>query len=247
MGKAWEHHEEAELDATPEQVWQAIATGPGIDSWFMGRSSVEPGVGGTVHTDVGTFVMDSTVTAWEPGKRLAYRSDQGGGRFIAYEYLIEAREHASTVLRVVAEGFLPGDDWEAEYDAMLKGGQMYFRTLVAYLTHFAGRTGTAFGVTGPPIADWPVARARLSRAMGAGDDPAVGDRVRFTPAGLAAVDGVVDFVNPDVIGVRTDDALYRFICGFFGPIEAQHHIFRADVDPRRTGQAWQDWLGRVLG
>jgi uncharacterized protein YndB with AHSA1/START domain len=201
MGKAWEHHEEAELDATPEQVWQAIATGPGIDSWFMGRSSVEPGVGGTVHTDVGTFVMDSTVTAWEPGKRLAYRSDQGGGRFIAY----------------------------------------------AYLTHFAGRTGTAFGVTGPAIADWPVARATLSRAMGAGDDPAVGDRVRFTPAGLAAVDGVVDFVNPDAIGIRTDDALYRFICGFFGPIEAQHHIFRADVDPQRTGQAWQDWLGRVLG
>ncbi|HEU4424403.1 MAG TPA: SRPBCC domain-containing protein [Pilimelia sp.] len=248
MGKAWEHHEEAELDATPEQVWEAIATGPGIDSWFMGRSSVEPGLGGTIRTDLGDFAMESTVTAWEPGSRLAYRSnDQGGGRFIAYEYLIEAREHGSTVVRVVAHGFLPGDDWETEYDAMVKGGQMYFRTLVAYVTHFAGRAGTSVGVVGPSIADWPTARATLWRAMGDSDDPAVGDRVRFTPSGLAPIVGVVDFVNPDAIGIRTDDALYRFIRGFFDPIFAQHHIFRSDVDPVQTGQAWRDWLTRVLG
>ena len=34
------------VHATPEEVWQAIATGPGIDSWFMGRNEVEPGEGG---------------------------------------------------------------------------------------------------------------------------------------------------------------------------------------------------------
>ena len=33
-----------DLQATPEQVWAAIATGPGIDSWFMGRNEVEAGV-----------------------------------------------------------------------------------------------------------------------------------------------------------------------------------------------------------
>lgn len=32
---------EITLDATPQQVWEAIATGPGIDAWFMGRNQVE--------------------------------------------------------------------------------------------------------------------------------------------------------------------------------------------------------------
>jgi uncharacterized protein YndB with AHSA1/START domain len=37
----FEIREEIALDATPEQVWEAIASGPGMDSWFMGapRSS----------------------------------------------------------------------------------------------------------------------------------------------------------------------------------------------------------------
>ena len=38
MGHEFEADKRAELDATPEQVWEAIATGPGIDSWFMGRN-----------------------------------------------------------------------------------------------------------------------------------------------------------------------------------------------------------------
>jgi uncharacterized protein YndB with AHSA1/START domain len=43
MGRKFENHQEVELDASPEQVWEAIATGPGIDSWFMGRNEVEQG------------------------------------------------------------------------------------------------------------------------------------------------------------------------------------------------------------
>ncbi len=33
---------EIALDATPEEVWDAIATGPGIDAWFMGHNEVGP-------------------------------------------------------------------------------------------------------------------------------------------------------------------------------------------------------------
>ena len=32
MGREFEACQEAEVGATPEQVWEAIATGPGIDS-----------------------------------------------------------------------------------------------------------------------------------------------------------------------------------------------------------------------
>jgi uncharacterized protein YndB with AHSA1/START domain len=42
MAHPFEIRNEIEVDATPEEVWEAIATGPGVDSWFMGRNEVEP-------------------------------------------------------------------------------------------------------------------------------------------------------------------------------------------------------------
>jgi hypothetical protein len=89
------------------------------------RNEVVPGEGGTVRTDLGGHLMESTITAWEPLRRFAYRGDETpDGRFIAFEFLIEGREQGTTVLRLVTNGFLPGDDWEAGYDAMVKGGAM---------------------------------------------------------------------------------------------------------------------------
>ncbi|MFC7713483.1 SRPBCC family protein [Nonomuraea recticatena] len=44
MSHEFELHHELSVEASPEQVWEAIATGPGIDSWFMGRTQVEEGV-----------------------------------------------------------------------------------------------------------------------------------------------------------------------------------------------------------
>jgi uncharacterized protein YndB with AHSA1/START domain len=246
MGGEWEQHDEVEIDATPEQVWEAIATGPGYDSWFMGRTEVEPGEGGQVRTDLGGHVMESRITAWEPLRRLAYRGDESpDGRFIAFDFLIEGREQGSTVLRLVTNGFLPGDDWEAEYDAMVKGGAMYFATLVAYLTHFAGRTATPISATGPTVPDARQVFDRIPAALGLTAAPAVGDRVHSAPAGLPLIDGVVDFINPDAIGVRTSDALYRFIRGFFGPAVVGHHIFADGVDRKETEQAWRAWLARL--
>ena len=75
------------------------------------------------------------MTAWDPARRFAYRSGEApDGRFIAYEFLIEGRAGGSTVLRTVTSGFLPGDDWAEEFEAMTLGGEIYFRTLVEYLT-----------------------------------------------------------------------------------------------------------------
>lgn len=186
MGHAFEGRNEVELDASPEQVWEAIATGPGIDSWFMGRSEVEPREGGTVRTRFGNYTPESTVTAWEPLKRFACRSREAeDGRFIAYEFLIEGRDGGSTVLRTVTSGFLPGDDWETEYDAMTKGGELFFRTLVQYLAYFSGRIATPITAFGPPVTDWEQAWAVLNGALGLTGTVAAGDPVRFTPAGLA--------------------------------------------------------------
>lgn len=247
MGREFEVRREVELAASPEQVWEAIATGPGIDSWFIGRSEVEPGEGGTVRTAFGQYTPESSVTAWEPLRRFAYRTGEAeGGRFIAYEFLIEGRGGGSTVLRTVTSGFLPGDDWEAEYDAMTKGEEMFFRTLVEYLTRFAGRTATSITAFGPPVTDWEHAWAALNGALGLTGTVAEGDQVLFAPDGLAPIEGVVYFVNPDTLGLRTSDALYRFLREFRGPMVAAHHIFSDDVDQQETERAWQSWLTQVL-
>lgn len=102
MGHQFAQHHEAEVPASPDEVWAAIATGPGIDSWFMGRNEVKAGAGGTVRTVFGEYTPELEITGWDPAHRFAYTSGQApDGRFIAHEFLIEGRAGGSTVLRTV--------------------------------------------------------------------------------------------------------------------------------------------------
>ena len=174
MGHQFAQHHEAEVPASPEEVWAAIATGPGIDSWFMGRNEVEPGDGGAVRTAFGEYTPELPITGWDPAQPARLRQRPApDGRFIAQEFLIEGRAGGSTVLRAVTSGFLPGEDWAEEFEAMTLGGELYFTTLVEYLTHFTGRFAVPVTVFGPPGTSWsrdrplllPCARAgRAARA-----------------------------------------------------------------------------------
>ena len=251
MGRQFTQHDTAEVPASPEEVWAAIATGPGIDSWFMGRNEVKPGADGSVRTVFGDYAPESPVTEWDPAHRFGYRSGQApDGRFIAFEYLIEGRAGGSTVLRAVTSGFIPGDDWADEFEAMTLGGALYFATLVEYLTYFPGRFAAPLTAYGPPGRDWTRDRALLGQALGLADPAARGDPVRFTgEAGPA--EGVVYFANAHTIGIRTGDALYRFMRGFGKPVIAAHELFAAHAGPGHAGpgqaqQYWETWLNRTL-
>jgi uncharacterized protein YndB with AHSA1/START domain len=246
MGHEFTQDKEAEVPASPDEVWAAIATGPGIDSWFMGRNEVKAGAGGAVRTVFGEYAPELEITGWDPAHRFAYGSGRApDGRFIAYEFLIEGRAGGSTVLRTITSGFLPGDDWADEFEAMTLGGELYFGTLVAYLTYFTGRFATPVTAFGPPGTSWSRDRSRLCRGLGLAEPPALGDTARFTGAAGPA-DGVVYFANAHAIGVRTPDALYRFMRGFAKPVIAAHHLFAGDADPDQARQAWEAWLSRTL-
>jgi uncharacterized protein YndB with AHSA1/START domain len=240
VGHEFELPQEALVEATPEEVWAAISTGPGIDSWFMGRNEVAQGVVSTAFG--GMDLPASTVTAAEPQRRFAHTSGTAeDGRFVAYEFLIEGRDQASTTVRMVTSGFLPGDDWETEFEAMTGGLALFFATLVAYLDHFAGRTATPLTEFGPPVTDWPRAWEILYAELG---HPSVGDKVRLAPDGLAPVEGVVYHIGAQTLGVRSGDALYRFLQGMGGMMMASHHLFG---DPGDQGPAWRSWLQRLYG
>ena len=62
---------EVEVPGTPEEVWQAIATGPGISSWFV-PTEFEERDGKPVAVKVNIvpgMEFRSPVTAWEPPRR----------------------------------------------------------------------------------------------------------------------------------------------------------------------------------
>jgi uncharacterized protein YndB with AHSA1/START domain len=245
VGYEFELTDTAEVGATPEQVWAAIATGPGIDSWFMGRNEVDGGTGGVVRGAFGEYRPEHRIRDWVPLEKLSYGEEpEPDGRKIAYEFLVEGRGGGSSVVRCVTSGFLPADDWEDEFEAMVAGGELFFRTLVEYLTHFAGRTAVPVTAFGPPVGDWDEAWERLGAALGLSARPAEGDRVRIEPGGL---EGVVFAVNDQTVGVRTADAMFRFLRGFHGAMVVCHNVFAPGVDAEAEEKTWSDWLNRVFG
>jgi uncharacterized protein YndB with AHSA1/START domain len=248
LGREFETHDEHEFDTDVNRVWDAIATGAGLDGWFLGTTTIEPRLGGDVTTRMGDITMESTVTAWDPPRHFAFRGGEDvNGRFQAYEFLVEARDHGSTVLRLIASGFLPGDDWEDELEAMTLGGQMFFATLVSYVTHFAGRTATPVLVSGQPVADVVSAWVDLKHELGIAGRTHVGAEGTVTDPTAGRVDAVVDFCSHHAIGLRSDNALYRFVRGFHtGGVMTIHHLFDQPADPSATARAWQTWLGEIV-
>jgi hypothetical protein len=81
----------------------------------------------------------------------------------------------------------------------------------------------------------------LGAALGLPGRPAEGDRVRL------GEEGVVYLVNDQAVGVRTGDAMFRFLRGFRGPMVASHHLFAPGADPGTEEKAWGEWLNRVFG
>jgi uncharacterized protein YndB with AHSA1/START domain len=246
MPHPFEVRNEIEVAATPEQVWEAIATGTGIDGWFLGTGNeVESRVGGRVRISFGDESGPSTVTTWDPPMRFGHRGDTApDGSLHAFEYEIEGRG-GRTLVRLVHSGFL-GDDWEAEYEALGEGDYMYLHLMGQWIAHFRGRPVTTFGVFRPETRGREQAVALFNRGLGLAGTATEGDRVSFAVDGQPPVRGVVDFTSASIVGVRTDDALYRFLYSPQGIVYAGHHLYRSDVDEAAAKAAWQVWLDQTF-
>src|SRR3979409_200170 len=93
-GRRWVQVE-VELPGTPEEVWQAIATGPGISSWFV-PTDFEERDGKPVAMKFNFapgMEPRSAVTAWDPPRMFATEADCviPGSPSIANEWSVEAR------------------------------------------------------------------------------------------------------------------------------------------------------------
>ncbi|MEQ8718121.1 MAG: SRPBCC domain-containing protein [Acidimicrobiales bacterium] len=181
---------EIEVAGTPEEVWRAIATGPGISSWYVPHT-VEERDGGVLSASFGPG-MDVTgrVASWDPPRRVVFDSaeDTGG---MAFEWTIEARDGGTCVVRLVNSGFGHGEEWDARYDGMAEGWLLFLENLRLHLAHFAGQNGTAT----LPMAMWDMSREKawttLLAALGLSAAPAVGQRITTEGSGAPALAGTV--------------------------------------------------------
>ncbi|MGH9628305.1 MAG: SRPBCC family protein, partial [Bryobacteraceae bacterium] len=184
---------EVEVPGMPEQVWEAIATGPGVSSWFVPTEIRDDG---TVVCHMGPG-MDAiaTQTAWEPPYRFAAEShDLGpGAPPLATEWIVEARSGDTCIVRVVHSLFASSDDWDDQLESIESGWPAFFRILRLYLTHFRGQRCSTFQVMG--VAPEPESKAwnaltgpfSLAGAM-------AGQRVN-TSAGAPPLAGRVEWTN----------------------------------------------------
>jgi uncharacterized protein YndB with AHSA1/START domain len=245
--REFEIRDELTLAATPEQVWDAIATGPGLDSWFMGHSEIRPGKGGTNRLEMPGYSQESTITAWEPGRHLAFRGDDVDGTFAAFEFLIEGRDGGSSVLRCVHNFSLGDDDWEAQYDGIKEGDPMHLRKLVAYLAHFPDRTSKFhLFLLGPTVTDEAKVWSAFADALSVGDITE-GARVRLDVPGLPATEGVVDFLSaPRFVCAHTPNGILMLFKGYMNLLGVEYHGFSDDEDEKQTEAAYQSWLGTAF-
>jgi uncharacterized protein YndB with AHSA1/START domain len=164
---------EVETPGTPEEVWQAIATGPGISAWFV-PTDIEGRRGGAIVSHFGPEPgMDSraTVTEWQPPQRFAAESDDGfapGAPPLATEWIVENQTGGACIVRVVHSLFADSDEWDEQLMAPEQGWPVFFRILQMYLTEFAGERSATLQIMGasplPHEAAWKTLRDDLAVA-----------------------------------------------------------------------------------
>jgi len=188
---------EVEVPGTPEEVWQAIATGPGISSWFVpAEFELRDGKPVEVKLNFGPGMESSSpVTTWDPPRKFISEAPgwQPGSPVIADEWSVEARGGGLCVVRVVHSLFASTDDWDNQLEGTESGWPGFFRILKIYLTHFRGQRSAMMQFMAPSAGTEAEAWETLTAALGL-KGASVG-QTWTAPAGVPALGGVVEHLT----------------------------------------------------
>ena len=196
---------EIEVAGSPEEVWRAVATGPGISSWYVPHT-VEERAGGVANASFGPgpeMQVGGRVVEWDPPRRIVFDggpSDDG----LNFEWLVEARDSQTCVVRLVNTGFGSGGPWDDQFDAMTDGWRMFLFNLQLHLAHFPGQTATSM----LPMAMWsgdsPDIWVRLVAALGIANTPILGERIVVTASDAPPLAGTVAAASPGRLALLLD-------------------------------------------
>jgi uncharacterized protein YndB with AHSA1/START domain len=188
---------EVEVPGTPEEVWAAIATGPGISSWFVpAQVEMQDGTPTAMTLTFGPG-MDSrsVVTAWDAPRMFSKESAgwMPGSPAMGNEWTVEARNGGTCIVRIVHSLFASTDEWDNQLEATKSGWPAFLRTLQLYLTHFRGRPSSLMQVTTPTSGTDAEAWAALTTALGV-SGVGVGQRWTGT-SDSPPISGVVEWIT----------------------------------------------------
>ena len=164
-----------EIEATPEEVWEAITTGEQLDGWWIGTpNEVEPRLGGKVRQMFGDQVSESTITAWDPPHRFVDEGTPGpDGVVHALEFTLEGRSGPRPFASCTADSSATTGSRSTRLSS--EGDPMYIHQLAEYVRFFRGRPVTIVEHFQPGITDRQEAMSILRGGLGVSDAVALRD------------------------------------------------------------------------
>lgn len=246
---------ELEVIGTPEDVWQAIATGPGLSSWFVPTDFAERDgkpVAVTYHFAPG-MEPTAAVKVWDPPRVLLLESEGWfpGSPSIAAEWSIHARAGGVCTLRIVHSLFASTDDWDNQLEGAASGWSGFLATLQVYLAHFRGEKLALAQLRNPAAGTEAEMWSALVSALGLGDMQ-VGQQIA-APDGVPPFRGVVEYLSRDPYDalIRVNGAAPGIVAlGIAGspggPSMVGVNLYKygeqADAALARETPAWEAWL-----
>jgi uncharacterized protein YndB with AHSA1/START domain len=246
---------ELELDVhgTPEQVWKAIATGPGISSWFT-PTTVEEREGGSMLFDLGPGLQaPATVTRWEPPALFAYeeRDWMPGAPPLATEITVQAQAGGTCRVRLVHSLFATDASWDDQLGSFEAGWPTFFEILQTRMSRFRGEPCAVVSVIrgiDVPEEGWQA----LTRALGMSGG---GERLRPEP-GVPPISGTVRRVgvrkHPEALVDLEDPAPGMALMSAYswaeeGSLSLRMYLFGNDAPAvaAREEPRWQQWMQAV--
>lgn len=245
------------VPGTPEQVWHAMATGPGYAAWFT-KATLEERVGGLLEFHFGPELKTTgEVTRWEPPYQVAYveRNWMEGAPPCATEITITSRAGSQCVVRMVHSLFTSSDDWDDQVESFEKGWPGFFEVLRIYLANFAGMKAASFqamtSVQGEHAAVWArlVDKLNLSGAN-------VSDQRAMT--GPESPSGIVHLIHQDekirytIVRIDTPAPAVAILGTYGAPtginVSVSMFVYGDDAEARAATAApqWQEWVKSQL-
>jgi uncharacterized protein YndB with AHSA1/START domain len=243
-----------DVEGTPEEVWAAIATGPGISSWLMPAELEERG-GKPVALKMSFgpgMETSARVTAYDAPRYFALEADSmmPGSPPIAAEWYVDTQAGGMCKVRIVQSLFASTDDWDGQLEALDSGWSAFLASLRIYLQHFRGKRSVLKRFMTPTAGSEAEVWKKLTAAVGL-EDAAVGQRWS-TPAGVPAAAGAVEYLseNPYDALMRLDSpgpAIAAFgTVNMGGPTMVGMNLYVYGDDTAgaadREGARWQAWL-----
>lgn len=244
---------EVEVPGSPEEVWKAIATGPGISAWFV-PTTVEERVDGEAKSDFGPGIESvGTIKVWNPPSKREIETIEGPGK-VATEWTVEARSGGMCVVRVVHRWFAETDDWDDQFEMHGYGWNSFFRILRLYLTHFGGEVSSQIQLTGFGAAPKALVWASLHDSLGWAS-PAVGASIASgstAPAIAGIVERVGEAAHPEELLLRLDSPapgiahLFAMPMGEQVLLSIRFYLYgpKAASVVETVGPQWQAWIAQ---